>query len=153
LPEVALRWCEYVAPVLRDWIASESPYIHDRTRVEGLIDARCLSEDSAVVAGLQTHPLDLTGAELDEVLNHAYTYPKQQPTLLSALIQASTDCDWQHTLQHALEIRRPHTETTKEVLRAWTTTIDDTCLADIFPNAPPHERRERMARSLGLAHE
>lgn len=150
LPELAGQWCEHVGSVVHRWLAEGSePFVISRVRIERLLDRRCAFD--ALITDLRERAPELSATELLEVLNHAFAHQGSQAEVLTALIHPGAECDWQRRLHRGLEIRRPHAAETPELLRAWVTDMDDACLAELFDDTEPNERRDRMRRSLGVS--
>lgn len=151
-PRLAGPWCEHVGAVVRVWLESDSaPFVIERVKLLRHVENRCEFRREAIIADLRLRALDLNGAELNEVLNHAFTHHERQEGVIAALVHPDAGCDWQRRLHRALEIRRPLVGETPEILSGWVSDMDDVCLAELFEETEPEGRRERMRRSLGVS--
>lgn len=150
-PDYQNDWCAHVGPVVRRWLIDGEAGVDDYGLVQHLSDHRCLGDVSALLAAIQARKRQLSDRVLEEFLTGAYVAPESQSQVLTSLTQFTTDCAWQRALHRGLEIRRPHTDGTKAVLRAWTMTMEEACLAELFADVPPAERGPQMLRSLGVS--
>lgn len=153
-PRLARPWCEHVGSVLSEWLENDAtPFTIDGVKVLRDVHNRCGARDAVLLANLHSRAVELSGSELNEVLNHVFTHHERQAGVITALIHPNAECDWQRRLHRALEIRRPLVGETPEILSGWVSDMDDDCLAELFEETEPGARRERMRRSLGVSQE
>lgn len=147
------EWCAHIGPILHRWLAEGDLGVSDLALIRRLSERDCIGDGSIVIDAIQERRGELSESALDEFLLSANANPHVQTEIFTQLTELSASCDWQRRLLRHNEMRRAHTDDTKDALRAWVASIEDSCLAEIYQNhyEPAANHRSNIVRSLGLA--